>query len=208
MGVWAIGLVALAAMAGGSGALGLWLSFSAFLSGALVEVPGLREPIGRPRDSGLGSLVALCLVLGIESWARTHLPIPSWLSHLDPFRTSAGIAILVLAVFLRWRARRDLRGGFRYSLRVEPGQVLVTSGLYAHLRHPAYLGAHLFLVAVPLAGGSLLGLAASLAALPATLARIRREENLLEARWGIAFRDWKRRAPSRLIPRFRAWEHR
>jgi protein-S-isoprenylcysteine O-methyltransferase Ste14 len=115
---------------------------------------------------------------------------------------AASAAPLGLAMFLRHRARIDLRGGFRYALGAGADRPLVTTGLYAHLRHPAYLGAHLFVAAVVLAAGSASGIVASLLVLPATLGRIRREEVLLESVHGADFRRWKDTTPS-LWPRLR-----
>ncbi|MBK8800978.1 MAG: isoprenylcysteine carboxylmethyltransferase family protein [Fibrobacteres bacterium] len=177
------------------------LSFFAFLIGAAVEIPNLRESPGRQTDSGIMSIVSLSGFVAGEALARTLAWLPHWVIEFGPGRSLVGLFLLVAAVTLRGQARRELAGAFRYSLRIDDGQFLVTTGIYAHCRHPAYLGAHLFLAAVPMAGGSFVGLAASLLALPATLARIRREETLLEAAYGEAFREWKRRVPSRLMPR-------
>lgn len=176
------------------------VSALSFLLGLAVEIPNLREAPGPKTDSGAVQIALLSMFFTGDAWARSLPWPPAWLVDFQPARSLVGLFLLVSATTLRFQARRELAGGFRYSLHVEPGQNLITSGIYARCRHPAYLGAHLFLAAVPLAGGSLFGLLASLLALPFTLTRIRKEEAMLEAAYGEAFRDWRKAVPSRMIP--------
>jgi protein-S-isoprenylcysteine O-methyltransferase Ste14 len=178
----------------------IWPGTVAFLAGAALEMPRLREPPSAEPDDGFrqvaGMGCAFLLLFVLRASGADPLSI-----GLVP-GVAASVAPLGLAMHLRHRARRDLRGAFRYALGAGADRPLATTGLYARLRHPAYLGAHLFVAAVPLAAGSASGIVASLVALPATLRRIRREESLLEAAHGDAFRRWKAATPS-LWPRLR-----
>lgn len=177
-----------------------WPGAAAFLAGAALEMPRLREPPSSEVDDGFRQVVGMGVVFlalfVLRAWGGDPLSI----GFLPGIAASA--APLGLAMFLRHRARIDLRGGFRYALGAGADRPLATTGLYAHLRHPAYLGAHLFVAAVVLAAGSASGIVASLLVLPATLGRIRREEVLLESVHGADFRRWKDTTPS-LWPRLR-----
>jgi protein-S-isoprenylcysteine O-methyltransferase Ste14 len=62
---------------------------------------------------------------------------------------------------------------------VEPGQCLVSTGPYAHVRHPMYAAALLMLVATPLALGSLWGLLFVIPLWAMLVARTLDEERLL-----------------------------
>lgn len=175
----------------------LWPGVVVFGVGALVELPFLRESLsGDPDDGfrqvvGMGAVLAVLFLagsLGFDGSVRAER-VGRWASAI----------LLGLAVFLRLRARRDLRGAFRYSLGAGPDRPLVTSGIYARLRHPAYLGAHLFLMAVPLAAGLCSGILASLLLLPTTWRRVLREEALLREVHADAFLRWRASTPA-LLP--------
>lgn len=196
---WAGAAVALAAVAATT-RIPMWAGVAAFLGGACLEMPRLREPPATERDDGFRQVAGMGAVLLVLFLGRALDTDP--LALPPGWGVAASAAPLGLAMFLRHRARIDLRGGFRYALGAGTDRPLVTTGLYARLRHPAYLGAHLFVAAVALAAGSASGIVASLLVLPATLGRIRREETLLEAVHGTDFRRWKGTTPS-LLPRFR-----
>ena len=81
-------------------------------------------------------------------------------------------------------------------------QELVTSGIRERVRHPIYLG-HLCEVVGWCLGTGLMALYALLAfALVTGLLMIRVEDRELEARFGEAYRDYKRKVPA-LVPRLR-----
>ena len=86
------------------------------------------------------------------------------------------------------QARRQLGSAFSLEARAN---TLVTHGIYARIRHPiylfgciAYFGALLALQIWPV-------LAAWLALTPIELVRVRREERILEARFGEDYRRYR-----------------
>ncbi|HUR69379.1 MAG TPA: isoprenylcysteine carboxylmethyltransferase family protein [Candidatus Thermoplasmatota archaeon] len=124
-----------------------------------------------------------------------HLPPahPSWL-------TASGFAILLAGGAIRVLAIRTLAQHFRYELRVEEGQRLVRTGLYARVRHPSYLGLLLIAVGAPLTLASWIGALVSLAILlPLIALRIRDEERVLEEGFGAEY-DRYRGESWRLLP--------
>lgn len=197
LGAWVATAACLATVAAGSGPP-LWGGVVAFLLGAGLEVPRLREPPAATKDDGFRPLAAMGASFAVLFLARAFAVDP--LPVGQPWACLAAVPVLGSAMFLRHRARADLRGAFRYALDAGADRPLVRTGLYGSVRHPAYLGAHLFLAAVPLAAGSALGVLASLLALPLTLRRIRSEEALLESVHGDEFRHWTKEVPA-LWPR-------
>ncbi len=65
------------------------------------------------------------------------------------------------------------------TIAVDPGQKVISSGPYAFVRHPMYLGALLLYILSPLALGSYWGMIPTLLLIPLFVSRIRSEENVL-----------------------------
>ena len=85
------------------------------------------------------------------------------------------------------------------TVTVEPGQPVVSTGVYAIVRHPMYAGALLLIAATPLALGSYWGLLVAFASLPALIWRLLDEERILK-RDLPGYVDYCRRVRFRLIP--------
>ena len=131
----------------------------------------------------LGTLLLLVGVLGLALfYYGGALTWTSW--------QIAGLAIFLPAFVLFVLARIEL--GRAFSIKAK-ATTLVTTGLYSRIRNPIYvfgglmsLGIFVFvhrpwllLIWVPL--------------VPAQLIRVRKEERVLEAKFGDAYRDYKRR---------------
>lgn len=82
---------------------------------------------------------------------------------------------------------------------VEPAQKVVSTGPYAVVRHPMYVGALLIYLATPLALGSYWALLPAVLILPIIIARIRNEERVL-ARDLEGYQDYLRVTRYRLFP--------
>ena len=65
------------------------------------------------------------------------------------------------------------------TVTVEPGQPVISTGVYGIVRHPMYAGALLLVVFTPLALGSYWGLLVAVACLPALAWRLLDEEKVL-----------------------------
>jgi protein-S-isoprenylcysteine O-methyltransferase Ste14 len=85
------------------------------------------------------------------------------------------------------------------TITVEVGQRVISTGIYAYVRHPMYAGALLLLFAMPIALGSLWGLLVAAIAIPLLIARIFDEERTLSAELP-GYDDYRRAVPYRLIP--------
>ena len=85
------------------------------------------------------------------------------------------------------------------TIRVEQGQRVISSGPYALVRHPMYLGVTLMYLASPLALGSYWALLPALLIVPILVARIINEEKVLE-RDLAGYREYKQITRYRLLP--------
>lgn len=98
-----------------------------------------------------------------RDWTAWLIMVPYWLVILGPaveymsrdYRRPGWVALVLggllfaLATIVRVRAHLDL--GRQFSMFLEEGkeQGLVTTGLYAHIRHPLYLGNLFLFLACP-----------------------------------------------------------
>jgi protein-S-isoprenylcysteine O-methyltransferase Ste14 len=123
------------------------------------------------------------------------VPLFLWLAR-PSFRllvAGAGLAIVSLAV-RAWAAGT-----------IHKDRVLTTTGPYAYVRNPLYLGSFLIGAGVALGSGSTLLLAVVLAFFALVYPRtVRAEERKLEALFGDAYRRYARAVPA-FVPRFRAY---
>ena len=85
------------------------------------------------------------------------------------------------------------------TIQVEQGQRVISSGPYALVRHPMYLGVTLMYLASPLALGSYWALLPALLIVPILVARIINEEKVLE-RDLDGYREYKQITRYRLLP--------
>ncbi|BBY75959.1 membrane protein [Mycolicibacterium parafortuitum] len=117
--------------------------------------------------------------------------VPTWLTLLANLLVGVGLGITQLVI-----VQNNFAGA---SITVEPGQTLVSTGLYGVVRHPMYSGAALMMFATPPALDSLWGLAGVAAAAPLMVARILDEEKMLTEELP-GYREYTRQVRARLIP--------
>jgi protein-S-isoprenylcysteine O-methyltransferase Ste14 len=85
------------------------------------------------------------------------------------------------------------------TITVEHGQRVISTGPYAHVRHPMYAGALPLIFAIPIALGSWWGLLVAAVSLPLLVARILDEERALSGELA-GYDNYRRAVPYRLIP--------
>ena len=143
---------------------------------------------------GLGVLVLPVLFAATNVLSFADYP-------LTPVAFGAGIAFTVLWLWLFHRSHADLGTNWSVSLQVRENHVLVTSGVYRHLRHPMYAAifAESFAQALLLANW-IAGPATLVAFTLMFTCRLRIEEGLMRARFGETW-DAYARTTRRLIPR-------
>ena len=107
------------------------------------------------------------------------------------WRHTVGLLLLLPASALWTLARRAL--GDAFTTRAE-ARTLVTTGPYAFVRHPIYVSAELISAgALTFLGQFWVLLAVALVGIPVQVWRARREDRVLEAAFGDAYRAYRRR---------------
>jgi protein-S-isoprenylcysteine O-methyltransferase Ste14 len=111
-----------------------------------------------------------------------------------------GLALFLLStLFILWVFRENSFAAPVVKLQAERAQRVVSTGPYAHVRHPMYSGMILFFAGVPLLLGSWWGLVMVPLFIALFAIRIRIEERTL--REGLpGYSDYVRRVRYRLLP--------
>jgi len=123
-----------------------------------------------------------------------------WTPHFPLWIVLLGALLLAAGSFFLFRAFSD--NTFLSPLvriQSERQQHVVSSGVYAIVRHPMYLGAVCMMLGAPLFLSSLFGLAIALLMIGLLIARIIGEERVLVARLE-GYQDYRNQVKYRLIP--------
>jgi protein-S-isoprenylcysteine O-methyltransferase Ste14 len=146
-------------------------------------------------------LAASLTGLGIVPCVYVATRIPQFADYpFMPVASYLGIAVDIAALYLFYRTHRDLGHNWSVSLDLRERHTLVTTGIYATVRHPMYSGFWLMAVAQAL-------LLPNWVAGPAGLVgfgilffgRVRREEEMMIAAFGDEYRAYMRRT-ARVVP--------
>ena len=114
-----------------------------------------------------------------------------------------GVVFLGAAVWLFWRAHKDLGTNWSPSLEIGVQHTLVTHGVYARICHPMYASQLLYCIAQALLLHNwIAGLAGFAAFLPMYLLRVPREERMMLDHFGSRYQQYRQRTGG-LLPR--AW---
>jgi protein-S-isoprenylcysteine O-methyltransferase Ste14 len=176
------------------------IAISAYL---LVRDPGLVErrmhagPVAESRSTQkiIQAVTGLCfvgmlIVGGLDrrfGWSQVPAAVVVLANAIVP--VSFGIIYLVF--------RENSFAGS--TIQVAEQQRVITTGLYAHVRHPMYAGALPMLIAMPVALGSWWGLLLLIPMCAGLIARIFDEERVLSAELP-GYDAYRRTVPWRLIP--------
>jgi protein-S-isoprenylcysteine O-methyltransferase Ste14 len=143
------------------------------------------------------------LVFVIIGFLNAYLPAYTdrselWTIDGDTIRW-VGVALFAGGGALRLWPVFVLRERFSGLVAIQPGHTLVTSGVYAVIRHPSYLGLLINSLGWSLAFRSGVGVLLTVLLIPPLLARISAEENLLRSQFGDDYNAYCSQT-SRLIP--------
>ena len=163
-----------------------------FTSGNLSS--GVRE------DRGNRWIFVPLAIIGVLS-----AYLPAYTDRLDVWTIDGdatrwlGLALYTVGGVLRIWPVFVLGRRFSGLVAIQPGHTLVTSGIYAIIRHPSYLGLLVGALGWGLAFRSVVGVLLMVLTVPVILARIRAEEALLHTQFGAEYDAFRART-SRLIP--------
>jgi protein-S-isoprenylcysteine O-methyltransferase Ste14 len=118
-------------------------------------------------------------------------PVPAYVALLGDLLVALGLFVNLL-VF-----RENSYGGS--SIETVNDQKVISTGLYARVRHPMYVGVLIMVIGIPLALGSWWGLAVLALTLPVLIWRILDEEKLLKKDLP-GYREYAQKVRYRLVP--------
>jgi len=122
------------------------------------------------------------------------LLVLGWIIHSvpEPYGPTRLIGLLVALIGLAGviLSRYTLGGSFSISPKAT---ALVTSGIYSRIRNPIYISGMIFLIGVALIVERPKLLAVFLVLIPMQIVRARREAAVLEAKFGDAYREYRKR---------------
>lgn len=169
------------------------MSVAGFFAGGNLS-PGERED--RANRWVLAAFGVLSLLLAyLPAYTDRH---EFWTIGGDGVRW-LGVVLFAAGGALRLWPVVVLGNRFSGLVAIQPGHTLVTTGIYAVIRHPSYLGLLLNSLGWALAFRSGVGLLLTAVFVLPLLARIRAEERLLRSQFGAAYDAYRART-SRLIP--------
>jgi protein-S-isoprenylcysteine O-methyltransferase Ste14 len=135
--------------------------------------------------TGLFILPVIYVTTGAPSVADYPFhPLPAWL----------GTAVFAAALIGFHRTHRDLGRFWSVTLAIRQTHELVTTGVYRHVRHPMYAAFFLWAIAQALLLPNWIAGPAGLAGFGTLFGlRVRREERMMEAVFGDAYRAYAAR---------------
>jgi protein-S-isoprenylcysteine O-methyltransferase Ste14 len=162
------------------------------------RIPVAERP-GRVRDLTLLAISFCGLFVIPAIYVVTNRP-----AFADyPFNQAAawlGAVVFALSLTLFYRTHRDLGRFWSVTLEIRQTHQLVTSGVYRYIRHPMYAAFFLWALAQALLLPNWIAGLAGIAAFGNLFCfRIRREERMMEATFGDAYRAYASRT-WRLVP--------
>jgi protein-S-isoprenylcysteine O-methyltransferase Ste14 len=193
-------------------ALGVFLT--SFVARALVlRARGIRAITLARGKPPAQALLEAALVVALPIWVW-EVAAYAWPAPLHVFPAAFGAVILQVPA-ARWLGALAIAaavGTFALSLaafgdswrvgidRDSPG-ALVTAGIFAHSRNPIFVAMDLYALGTFLVTGRLVFLIYAVATLAALHWQILQEERFLEAKYGSAYRRYRRSVPRYLCPR-------
>ena len=135
---------------------------------------------------------ALLIVPGLDhrfQWSSVWFPLV--------IASNALVATSFAIIFVVFKENSFASG----VVQVEKEQRVISTGLYAYVRHPMYAGAGLLLIATPLALGSWWGIPVGLMLCAVVVVRLFDEERRLAADLS-GYEEYCRKVPYRIVPGF------
>ena len=140
----------------------------------------------------IAAILAWLIVIGLDRRSlASNVPLA--------FQVLGFVLYLACTMFTMWVFRENSFAAPVVKLQAERAQHVISTGPYAHVRHPMYTGMIMFFAGVPLLLGSWWGLAVAPVLLLLLTVRIRIEERTLRARLP-GYSDYAARVRYRLLP--------
>lgn len=195
---WGLGgLHALLATPRALALLAIWAATGVTLT---LTRPARGQDVARAEKDALAMLLLALIPLGTPALAAWGGRSGTWPLPAAEALGWSGVALSAAGLFMRVAAMRQLGARFSPLLAVQREHALETTGWYAVVRHPGYLGALLANTGAALTFGSAVALPFALVMMLVQADRVRREERLLAAHFGADWQAYARRTGA-LLPR-------
>jgi len=165
---------------------------------SLFSEGGLRT--GEREDRGNRWIfIPVAVITLLAGW------LPAWCDRTDTLTVDGdavrwfGVVVFAVGGVLRLGPVFVLGRRFSGLVAIQPGHTLVTTGMYAKIRHPSYLGLITMSLGWALAFRSVLGVVLAVLVIGPLIARMNSEERLLGEQFGTEYAAYKART-YRLIP--------
>ncbi|GHO46229.1 methyltransferase family protein [Ktedonospora formicarum] len=155
--------------------------------GPTAETRGIQKLI---ISLGFLSLIGVMVFSALDhrfGWS----PVPGYVSLIGDLLVALGLFVNLLVL------RENTFGGS--SIEISENQQVISTGLYARVRHPMYVGVLIMVLGVPLALGSWWGLAIIAITAPVLIFRILDEEAMLKNDLP-GYTEYTRKVRYRLVP--------
>ena len=142
---------------------------------------------------GVFAFYILPVVIGLDvgRYGWSHLGL--WAGVLGTLLFLAGSAVLTWAMLVNTHFEATVR------IQTDRNHKVVTTGPYAFIRHPGYVGVTLWALSTPLIVGSIFGLLPAGLAIIVLIIRTGREDRILHAELP-GYTEYALRVPYRLLP--------
>lgn len=173
---------------------------------ALVVEMAIRTPINKQRRKEAMSerrvtlqekILLFLLLLGMfilpliystSTWLDfANYSLPSWAGWV-------GVAVMIGAILVFWRAHADLGLNWSPSLEIREKHELITRGIYGVIRHPMYASQWLWVIAQALLLQNwLAGIVNLIIFIPFYFMRVKAEETLMFDSFGEQYREYMKK---------------
>ena len=167
------------------------------------DVAKVDQRVSATERAIIGGLIPAVFALPLLNTLTDRLSFADYpLSERAKGRLGAiGAALLAGALWVFWRAHRDLGLNWSPSLEITERQTLVTEGIYHVVRHPMYSSQLLWgLAQLALVPNWLAGPGGLLSFFALYLLRVPREERMMLDHFGDEYRDYSAQT-GRVLPR-------
>jgi protein-S-isoprenylcysteine O-methyltransferase Ste14 len=185
-----------------------WILLGVFFVTSLVHTlvvsPGLIEERSRRHDDSKRwdrSLAAVVALIGLAVMVVAGLDHRfGWTGPLPLALTVAALVVVILgSALLLWATTANAFFSATIRIQRDRGHVVVSDGPYRYVRHPGYAGWTLYILALPLALGSIPALVPAVIAVALYVLRTALEDATLRAELA-GYQDYADRVRYRLVP--------
>jgi protein-S-isoprenylcysteine O-methyltransferase Ste14 len=176
-----------------------------FISELILNIAKFSRDKTQQKDKGsfifINATIWIAFALGIFVYVnglKTGLGV---ISFFDPYLCFLGLIVMIFGVVIRRTAISTLKKQFTVNVAIVEDHKIIDSGIYRHIRHPAYLGSLLAFLGLSISYQNWICLLQIFVPiLVAFLNRISVEEKVLTEHFGEAYIEYTKRS-NRLIPK-------